>query len=481
MTALRLLLFLVPLLLLATESGAQSRRRAATTETTPTPATAPVEFAPLPDGHPLAGIWNDPEFTRRLLLSYAPLPEVEPRLTPEERTTFTEKIVPLLRDDHEKAIRELQVLIKPQASALFEFTLGNLHFQSGDFTNAVRYFDQATTKFPPYRRAWQNLGFALARDGKYDEAIAPLSRAIALGGTDSKLFGLLGFCYLSADRPVSAEAAYRQGMLLEPDNTDYKLGIIKSLIAQQHYTPALALVEELLRAFPDQEQFWTIQANLFLQTDQATKAAVNYELLRRLGKATPDSLARLGDIYMTQDARALALEAYLEAIQQSGGTQLQRSIRAAEIMVGRGAWEESRQIIARIRATAPDGLPEDDELKLLKLESKMTLATGDTTNALLVLERIIERNPLDGEALLLAGDASLRAGDRERAQFRYETAAKLEGFEADAYVKLAQVRVQAGQYADAMELLRKAQKVRPRDNVQRYLESVARVARAPAR
>ena len=35
--------------------------------------------------------------------------------------------------------------------------------------------------------------FALVRDGKYNDAIKPLTRTVALGGADGKVFGFLGF------------------------------------------------------------------------------------------------------------------------------------------------------------------------------------------------------------------------------------------------------------------------------------------------
>jgi len=57
-------------------------------------------------------------------------------------------------------------------------------------------------------------------------------------------------------------------------------------------------------------------------------------------------------------------------------------------------------------------------------------------------------------------------------------AGKLQGFEADAFVKHAQLLVQFQKYAKAAELLHKAQKVKPRDNVQRYLDKVEQLARS---
>jgi len=117
-------------------------------------------------------------------------------------------------------------------------------------------------------------------------------------------------------------------------------------------------------------------------------------------------------------------------------------------------------------------------LKLLKLESKMMLATGDGEKAIKTLEEIRTKNPLDGEALLLAGDYYARHGKPELAEIRFGDAAKLEGFEADACVKHAQLFVQAQKYPQALELLKKAQKAKPRDNVQRYLEKVEQLARS---
>src|SRR5688572_13047228 len=65
----------------------------------PSGSTAANAFAPMPAGHPLADLWNDPEFTRRLLGSYGFLSEAEPRLSPEEQVIYREKVVPLLRED----------------------------------------------------------------------------------------------------------------------------------------------------------------------------------------------------------------------------------------------------------------------------------------------------------------------------------------------------------------------------------------------
>jgi Flp pilus assembly protein TadD len=440
-------------------------------------STNALTFAPVPPGHELASIWNDPDFARRLIGSYGFASDAEPRMTPEEQVAYREKVVPALRDDPQKAMATLQGLVKPGASAVFDFTLGNLYFQNEDLTNAIRHFEAALARFPDYRRAQKNLAFALVRDGKYDAAIKPLTRTIALGGADAKVFGLLGFVYANQGRSASAEAAYGQALVFEPDNLDFRLGLIKCAVATGNYDHALTLLEELLKQYPEREGLWTLQANIYIQKEQPAKAAISLEMLRRLGKATPQNLYLLGDLYMSEEARDLALGAYLEALNKDNGQNPAKALRAAQILVSRSSWDEARQVFTRIRATGTK-LSDEDQLKLLKLESKAAMASGAGAEAVQVLEKIIERNPLDGEALLLAGDYYARNEQKEKAGLRYETASKLQGFEADAFVKYAQLMVQSQKYPQAAELLHKAQKIKPRDNVQRYLEKVENLARS---
>lgn len=444
-----------------------------------TEAVAPLAtFAPMAADQELAAVWNDADFQRRLIGSYGFASEAEPKLQPDELEKYRTVVVPILTNsDPQKIIATIEGLAGPRASAVFDFTLGNVYFQREDLTNAVKHFETAIQKFPDYRRAQKNLAFALVRDGKYAAAIKPLTRTIALGGADGKVFGLLGFACLSQGQNVSAEGAYRQALVFEPENIDFKLGLVKASIGTGNYDYALALLDELLKQYPERDSLWTLQANLFIQKEQPAKAAISLEMLRRLGKATPPSLILLGDLYMAQESRDLALGAYLEAMDKDGGQNPVKALRPAQILVSRGAFDEARQMFAKIHA-ASNPLSGADELKLLKLESKVAMATGAGEKAIETLEQIIQKDPLNAEALLLAGDYYAKHNEKEKAEFRYQTAASISGFEAEAYVKHAQLFVQSQKYAQAAELLKKAQKVKPRDNVQRYLEKVEQLARA---
>jgi Flp pilus assembly protein TadD len=95
-----------------------------------------------------------------------------------------------------------------------------------------------------------------------------------------------------------------------------------------------------------------------------------------------------------------------------------------------------------------------------------------------VLEEIVALDPLDGEALMLLGQHHARSGETERAIFYYERAESLESFEAAARVRHAQLLVARSDFREAVPLLKRAQELKPHDELARYLEQVERLARA---
>ena len=425
--------------------------------------------------------WSNSEFVKRFMGGYGVHSEIEPPFqTPEEREAFNE-LVDVMRDNPGEAIRRLQKMIVPSSNARLPFALGSLYFQEGDAAKAILQFELAISKFPDFRRAHQQLGFALAQEERYEEAAKSLTHALNLGAENAAVYGMLGLSYLNLGKHISAEIAYLNAMLLAPEIQDWKLGLIKSYIARENYPQAVALLDEVLAENPESAGLWSLQANVFLQMEDNQRAAVNFEMLRKMEKATLANLMLLGDIYMLDGALELALPVYLDAIEKDGAGDVRRSLRASEILVSQGAWTEAEQLFRKIKEHHQDAMSGEEETKLLKLESQAAVANGEGEKALAILERIISKNPLDGEALLLAGEFYDQEGESEKAVFRYEAAAKISGFEADAWLKHAQLLVKQQKYNPALKLLRKAQKANPRDYVQKYLDAVERVARSVSR
>jgi tetratricopeptide (TPR) repeat protein len=259
---------------------------------------------------------------------------------------------------------------------------------------------------------------------------------------------------------------------------DWQMGLARSFFKQERFADAVALCANLIAKHPDRADLWLLQANAYIGLNQPLKAAENYELVDRLGQSTVDSLNTLGDIYINEEIFDLAVNAYLRAMDKSPQGKPDRAIRAAKVLTARSALTETQQLIQRIEAVYGEQLATHERKELLKLRARLAVASGASEEEARVLEEIIALDPLDGEALILLGQHSSRAGETEKAIFYYERAASVEEFEAKAKVRHAQLLVKHGRYEEALPLLHRAQQLKPRDNLQDYLEQVERAAKS---
>ncbi|MBN1256994.1 MAG: tetratricopeptide repeat protein [Planctomycetes bacterium] len=423
-------------------------------------------------------IWNSPRFQKQFTESYIAETEIEPRVTEDERKRM-QKILTLMSDDKlDDAVRLLERNRGEAASAVFDFTLANIHFKREELDQATEVYLAAVEKYPKFRRAWRNLGLIYVRQNKFKESLPALTKVIELGGGDALTYGLLGYSYSNAGNNISAESAYRMAIMLDPKTVDWKMGLARSFFEQSRYADAAALCKTLIVEYPDRADLWLLQANAYIGLEQPLKAAENYELVDQLGKSTKATLNMLGDIYINQEIYDLAVNYYIRAMEMNPDKKPERSVRAAKVMMVRGALSETKKLLASIESLHSDSLDEEGKKEILKLRARLAVAEGAGDEEVRVLEQIVELDPLDGEALILLGQHSKRIGETEKATFYYERAASIEFFEADAKVRHAQLLVSTGKYNEALPFLRRAQQLKPRENIQKYLEQVERVAKS---
>lgn len=424
-----------------------------------------------------ATIWSDPAFKQEFFGSYGIHPDVEPKMTPEERATL-EKIYPLFASNPDEAIRQLEAVTNDTSTALFDFLIANLHFQADRLEPAAARYESALVKFPTFRRAVKNLGLIQVREQQFDRAIRSLTRLIQLGGVDALSYGLLGYAYSSRQDHLAAESAYRTALLLDPENVEWRLGLTRCVVRQGKHAEAAALLDMLLAGSPERADYWLLQANAYVGMGQPLKATQNLEIVDRLGSSTVESLNLLGDLYVNEKLLTLASNAYLRAIDLDPAQTPARALRAAELLASRGAGEAAMRVTGRVRKVLSAQLGEGDLRRLLRLTARTAVAEGKGEEAVAILEEVVALDPLDGDALILLGQHYSKSGDPERAILYYERAEGLEGSEAVARVRHAEVLVAQSRYEDAVPLLKRAQEIQPREDVGRYLEQVERVARA---
>lgn len=427
--------------------------------------------------NPGADMWNDPEFVKGFVGSYQFLQGYEPEISNEEKESLR-SLLDLIKSNPVQAAQLLEPQIKPSSSAAFDFILANLHFQNGNLPKAKTFYTNATKKWPAFRRAYKNLALVLVQQGDFDAAIPVISKALELGEVDGRAYGLLAYGYLLQGKYYPAEAAYRQAILIQPDVKDWKVGLARCLLDSENYTDAIALFNTLLKDEPDNADYWLLQSNAYLGSEQTLKAAQNIEIVRRMGAAKLETLTLLGDIYMNNGHPNLALSAYLAAVEKAATTQSEPLIRAADILSRTGNYDQAQTLISKIRANAENGLNDEQDLMLLNSEAKIARAKGNNDAAVKILNKIVERDSLNGDAIIELANYYAEQGMMPEAVTRFEQAAKIQASERKAIIAHAQALVRNSEYRDALPLLKRALQMQDDRNLSEYTERVERAAKS---
>jgi tetratricopeptide (TPR) repeat protein len=420
--------------------------------------------------------WEDRGFRDAFLASYIPATSIEPDVTEDERERVQELLALIGEGSFDEAITRIARLRTDASTAVYEFLLGNIHFQADRLDEAAAAYLEAVRKYPNFRRAWKNLGLIRVKQQDFASALPALSKVIELGGGDGRTYGLLGFGYASTGDSIAAESAYRMAILLDPGTIDWKMQLGRALFMQQRYADAAALVGRLIEQNPAEPNLWILQANAFIGLGEPRRAAENYEMVDKLGASTVDTLNMLGDIYINEGLFDAAVATYDRAMEMDLDSRPERALRAARVMVAQGAYAPTKTMVQAIKDLYGYTLEDADRKELLRVEARIAVAEGAGEEQVRILEEIIRLDPLDGDALLLLGQHHHRQDEAERAIFYFERAASLPAFEADAKVRHAQVLVGQQRYAEALPLLRQAQSVRPRESVRDFIEQVERFA-----
>jgi tetratricopeptide (TPR) repeat protein len=448
-------------------------------ETDPTDATVPAMATEAINADGISqvelSIWRTPAFRRRFAESFAAEMPVEPPLDGRDLTVMTDAMDLMAANRIDEALALLGKNRSARASAALDFMAGNLLYVQGRLDEAADALEFAVGKFPNFRRAWMRLGDLEARRGNDALAVAALGKACELGACDPFTMGLLAISQARLGNLIAAETAYRRAILLDSTTFQWRIGLADILAAQARHPEAIAMYEKLVADRPEDASIWRRLGQARLDAGRPDEAAQDLEVVRVLGVMDPAVERELAEIYLERGLATLAVERQLAATGMDGdaGPALQAGRRLAT--AGEIAAVES--MLAALRG---DEASFDDEVRAEfgRLESLLAARRGEDADQLAALEALVDRDPLDGEAIIQLGRYHARQPDGlERAEFWFERAEGLPAFEVEARIRHAEALVAAGRYPQAISLLKQAQSLRPDDDVKAYLDEIEGYAR----
>jgi tetratricopeptide (TPR) repeat protein len=310
--------------------------------------------------------------------------------------------------------------------------------------------------------------------GKPEKTTALCSELIENDIPNADIYRLLGHAHLMSEHYISAENAFRQCLLLRPEDNEAMLGLAKCLLQEERYKECHSLMEELLSENPENPELWSLRANTAIALDDQEQALVSIESARRLNAATADMLATLGDIYINRQQIREALTAYEKSF-SGQPPSFNRIIRAARGLLSIGSSSEATKMLERANSLSENSFTPSQTVKILKLRAAIANQDGDTNRAVKIYRQALKQAPLNGDILLALADIERGRGDIETSKMNAERAARLPGFEARAFVMLAQLEVERENYTAAADLLEKSLSFKDQKHIRQYLGRVRRL------
>ena len=300
-------------------------------------------------------------------------------------------------------------------------------------------------------------------DEAYEKAREHVVASLALGVSDSQVYGQLGYLNLQLEKPRSATAAYQNAMMLEPGNAQWAQGLLFALIASDALPQASSLVGEMLSEKPDSARLWLQRSQIAMKSQDDLTAISSLETALSLGEKRAENLTTLAKLHVKSGSphRAVAL------LNDNVSTLLAGNSDGAETMLSIANWLAASQdwqnlgaLVSTLDKNAKR-LDSSNTAMLNVMKANLAIAKDQNSKAQDYLLTAIKAAPANGDALMTLAALLRKEKKDERAKMYYLRAEALPEYKERAMLGRAQVAINQNAYADALTLLRQVYKSNP--------------------
>jgi len=152
--------------------------------------------------------------------------------------------------------------------------LGELEFQSGEYTKAAEHLGRAREIRPDDATAAYYQGQALEKIGNLPAARDALEASLKLSPGQFPARLLLGEVYLRLKDGKAAEDQFEAALLLQPNSVEAKLDLARALIASGNYADAVQQLESLTKSQPKNAEGFELLSQAYSALGKKTEAKV---------------------------------------------------------------------------------------------------------------------------------------------------------------------------------------------------------------
>jgi tetratricopeptide (TPR) repeat protein len=355
-------------------------------------------------------------------------------------------------------------------SAYLLYLIGHGYLALEKYKAAETAFLIALTPLPDYIRVHESLGLLYMRMERYKEAQKHLAHAAERGLHTAQLFGALGYVNYQMKNYWGAANAFQEGLMLDPDNEQYKRGLLHSLSFTHQYQSALTLVESMLLEHPDDAGLWLYRGNAALQAGEREVALSSLETAIRLGEDQASNLQVCATLHMELGSIKRAVDLLETGFAE--GMDFVFIDHAMTWLKQEEEWTFLERLVDSVRKDW-GSLDQLERSNVLMREADIGMHKGNESAARNALEKAITLDPSNAYALMTLAGIHRNKRNYNRAELLYQRASAYGLYRENALISLAQIALDQEDFERALRILRDMQKEFPhRTDLNRNIESL---------
>ncbi len=202
-------------------------------------------------------------------------------------------------------------------SEVLHGSYGGILLKNGRLNEAVVHFNEALRSNPRYYNAANDMGVALMRLGRLDEAIEVFKGVLNMGGIRwSEVYANLGLAYAQKGHLDLAVQNCRQALLFDPDFVPAHINLGMTLAMRSEYAEAIAHYRRALEINPDKPEIYNnLGAAILNMTGDLSQAAEQFRQAVRLKQDYNNARLNLATVLTRQGKFDEAIMEYRQVLQ----------------------------------------------------------------------------------------------------------------------------------------------------------------------
>lgn len=358
--------------------------------------------------------------------------------------------------DLHQAFKELSTTVELNAANLdAQLKLGQLLLLAKEPAKAREHADIVLTSTPDNREGLTLRGASFLSEGKFQEGISELKKAIILDPKNITLYVELAEAYVRIKDYGAAESVLQQALQANPYAYEARFALGDLSLIKGKTDLAEAEYKRAINDAPDRPEPHLKLGKFYISTNRLKDAEATYSAWANAKPQDDTPLVILGDFYRSTGALDRALAHYQKALVVKPESIAARDGQIALLIEINKLTEAEQQTAAILKANSkdPSGRLFDAQLKL---------ARGEVDLALPLLQSLSKDEPRSPAVHHFLGKAYGMKGDLSQATRELNEALKLAQNSIESHTALAAVYLSQGSADLAIEQAQAALRLNPR-------------------